>query len=125
MEMKTWHIYEQIDKSLIDYVIDANKEFGDFCAINFLGKKIRYSIFLKKVEKIKEAFWNAGVRSGDVISILYLTTPEVIYTMYALNSMRVTVNFMNPMEPDSIKETLEEEAPRFILCYDKDRKSVV
>lgn len=45
MEMKTWHIYEQIDKSLIDYVIDANKGFGDFCAINFLGKKIRYSIF--------------------------------------------------------------------------------
>lgn len=29
--------------------------------------------------------------------------------------MCVTVNSLNPMEPESIKEALEEEQPRYVL----------
>lgn len=110
--------YDDIDMGLYEYVLNANYGYDDFCALNYMGKKISYSEFVSNVAKVKEAFIKSGVGHGDVVSILYLTTPETIYSMYALDSIGATVNFLNPIEPESIKETLEEEKPKLVICYD-------
>lgn len=116
--MAIFNRYDDIDMGLYEYVLNANYGYDDFCALNYMGKKISYSEFVSNVAKVKEAFIKSGVGPGDVVSILYLTTPETIYSMYALDSIGATVNFLNPIEPESIKETLEEEKPKLVICYD-------
>ena len=49
-------IYENINVGLYEYVKQMNEKYKDFVAINYLGRKILFSEFMKNVEKVKEAF---------------------------------------------------------------------
>ena len=112
-------IYENINVGLYEYVKQMNEKYKDFVAINYLGRKILFSEFMKNVEKVKEAFSKSGIEKNDVVSVLGLATPETIYAIYALDSLGAAVNFLNPIEPESIKETIEFEEPNVIICYDR------
>lgn len=110
--------YENIDCSMLDYIKRTNEGYKDFVVINYFGKKIKYSKFLENVELTKQAFILSGIKEHDVVSFLYLCTPEVIYSIYALNEIGAVINFLNPIEIESLKETILEENPKFIVCYD-------
>lgn len=111
--------YCEIDKSLFQYLKDVNGKYIDFVAIDFLGRKFKFSEFIAKVEEVKKALIASNLKEGDVISVLYLTTPETIFLYYAANELGITINFLNPIEPDSIKETIIDENPAFVLCFDQ------
>lgn len=111
--------YNNIEMSLLDYVKENNKGHKDFVAINYLGRKILFSEFLENVEKTKQKLIESSIKKDDIVSILYLATPEVIYLIYALDDLGVAINFLNPIEPESIKETLEQENPNLVICYDQ------
>ena len=57
-------IYENINVGLYEYVKQMNEKYKDFVAINYLGRKILFSEFMKNVEKVKEAFSKSPGKKG-------------------------------------------------------------
>lgn len=111
--------YENIEKTPFQYLIDINRKYPNFVAIDFLGRKFKFDEFEEKTMEVKNAFINSGVKPGDTVSILYLTTPETIFSLYALLEIGAVVNFLNPIEPDSIEDALEIEKPKYVICFDE------
>lgn len=87
--------YKNISVGLYEYVKQMNDKYDDFVAINYLGRKILFSEFEREVEKLKGAFLKSGIEKNDVVSILGLATPEIIYSIYALDLLEASVNFLN------------------------------
>jgi len=60
------------DMSLYEYMIKETKEFEDYAAINYFGRKITYKIFLEYIDKCARSFKTLGVREGDVVTLCML-----------------------------------------------------
>ncbi len=73
--------------SVFDYVWEHNKEFPNNIALNYFGKKITYRELFENVDKTASAFLNMGVGEGDIVLGIAISTPEIIYSFYALNML--------------------------------------
>lgn len=73
--------------SIYEYLWKYNQNhLGDTAIISF-GKEITYGTLFQNIDKAANAFIASGVKSGDIVSILSLNTPETIYLIYALNKI--------------------------------------
>lgn len=73
--------------SIYEYLWKNNQNhLGDTAIISF-GKEITYGTLFQNIDKAANAFIALGVKSGDIVSILSLNTPETIYLIYALNKI--------------------------------------
>lgn len=82
--------------TVYEYLLEQNKDFSDDIAILYLGRKVTYGELFKNIENVADAFWSLGVREGDIVSICSVSTPEIIYSIYALSKIGATVNILEP-----------------------------
>lgn len=87
-----WNENTVQNQSMYDLVREANRNREDRTAIIYFGNHISYRELFAETEQARKAFYAFGLRKGDVVSILSLNTPETTYSIYALNSLGVTVN---------------------------------
>ena len=52
--------------------------------------KITYGQLFEEIKKTASAFWKRGIRKGDIVSVCSVSTPEIIYVIYALNKIGAT-----------------------------------
>lgn len=88
VDMPYHTIYEMLGKTCAEY--------ADSKAIYFYGTGLSYTELLKKVDEVAAAFYGLGVRPGDIVSFLTPTTPEAIYSLYAINKIGAVPNFIDP-----------------------------
>lgn len=114
-----------VDKCKIcDYIYEKNKANLSDTALVYMGKKYTYQTLFENIDKVANAFYSMGIREGDRVAVCSVTTPEIIYSVYGLNKLGVTVNLLEPRNnAERIKEYLLMSECEYMImldiCYPK------
>ena len=82
--------------NMYQYLIHCNEHNMEGIALNYYGNKITYKELIKRIELAKKGLSSLGIQNGDIVSVAAPFLPEVIYSVYALNSLGAIVNLVDP-----------------------------
>ncbi len=106
-------------KTLYEYIMETAKMNQNVRALNYFDREISYRELSKNIDSTADAFTAMGVEKGDIVTLLMPTTPEAIYSLYALNKIGVIAHFVDPRIPSGmIKETINEAESKLIVIID-------
>ena len=91
--------------NLYDFIWKSNKDYLSNNALEFFNKHITYKEFFEKTDKLAKSFWATGIRKGDVVTIIAITSPEILYSIYALNRIGAVCSCLYPTMSDQIIES--------------------
>lgn len=101
------------DGSMYDYMIKcASKSHAEY-VINYLGKRVSYQVFIKKIELTVASLREFGIRQGDVVSVCVLSIPETYYLFYAINKIGAVANYV------AVNDTAEEMRKKVLSVSSK------
>lgn len=103
-QAKPWlKYYDQkfIDQTLpalsaFEYVCQRSKNHLNDTALDYYGRKFTYADLIVNVKKTAAALRGAGVKKGDIITVVSIMTPEIIALFYAADMMGATLNLVDP-----------------------------
>lgn len=103
-------------------LLNHNKDHLDDVAIDYFGSEITYKELFENIDKVASAYTAIGVKKGDVVTICSITTPEIIYSFYALNKIGAVSNLIDVRYTKAaIKNFLNEVDSKYMvmldLCY--------
>ena len=88
-------------------------------ALYYYGTSITYAELLKKIDTVATAFYGMGIRPGDKVSFLTPTTPEAIFSLYAINKIGAVPNFIDPrMDIQRIYDAVEGVTSKLLVTID-------
>ena len=70
-------------------------------AYEFYGRKTSYGAFRTRIERAARAFWQAGIRSGDAVTVCMPNVPQALDCFYALNRIGAVANMVHPLSARS------------------------
>ena len=114
-------LYEQIRRCSI--------KFEEEYAVEYFGKKTKYTKFIKQIDKAALAFKRLKVQKGDVVSICLPNVPEALIAFYALNKLGAVASMIHPLSAEEeIKKSLLDTKSKYLIAldsiYPKLKKSV-
>jgi len=88
-------------------------------ALYYYGASINYAQLLQKIDDVAMAYYCMGVRPGDMVSFLTPTTPEAIFSLYAINKIGAIPNFIDPrMDIQRIYDAAEGVSSKLLVTID-------
>ncbi|MGB8451525.1 MAG: class I adenylate-forming enzyme family protein [Anaerocolumna sp.] len=126
--MKAWLKYydhdaiaEEVPKNtLYDYLFQGNKDHLGEIALSYIDNEITYGELFENIRKTASAYMNLGVKAGDIVTICSVTTPEIIYSFYAVDLIGATLNMIDPRTSiDGIRGYLREAKSKYICVLNK------
>ena len=103
--------------SAFEYVCRQNKNHLPDTALEYYGRKITFADLIVNVKKTAAAFRGIGVKKGDIITVVSVMTPEVIYAFYAADMIGASLNLVDPRySAEGIHEYIEEVSSRLLIC---------
>ena len=124
-QAKPWlKYYDQkfIDQTLpalsaFEYVCQRSKNHLNDTALEYYGRKFSYADLIVQVKKTAAALRGAGVKKGDIITVVSIMTPEIIALFYAADMMGATLNLVDPRySVEGIREYIEEVDSHLLVC---------
>lgn len=124
-QAKPWlKYYDQkfIDQTLpalsaFEYVCQRSKNHLNDTALEYYGRKFTYADLIVNVKKTAAALRGAGVKKGDIITVVSVMTPEIIALFYAADMMGATLNLVDPRySVEGIREYIEEVDSHLLVC---------
>ena len=124
-QAKPWlKYYDQkfIDQTLpalsaFEYVCQRSKNHLNDTALEYYGRKFTYADLIVNVKKTAAALRGAGVKKGDIITVVIIMTPEIIALFYAADMMGATLNLVDPRySVEGIREYIEEVDSHLLVC---------
>ena len=108
---------------------DYNKEHKGDEVLNYFGKKITYQKLFDEIDKTAKAYVSLGVKAGDIVTICGVSTPELIYSFYALNKIGAIPNVIDPRtNAKGINRYLNEVDSQCLvtldLCYPNVKNAI-
>lgn len=95
-------------------------------ALNYFGNRITYQKFFEHIKETADAFATAGIKQGDMVTILSLLTPETIYCIYALNYIGAVANMgYLSLSEDEIVQMVEKTNSKAIIVLDVATEKVI
>ena len=82
--------------SMYEYIYEMNRQHMNDTALIYFENRIKYKTLFNNIDYAAKAFQRIGIHKGDVVSILSITTPEMIYALYGLNKISVVINMLDP-----------------------------
>lgn len=108
-----------MDQSKYDYLLENNKKYMNYIALSYENQKITYEELHDNINKYANVFYKIGIKSGDVVGVCVLNTPESIYILYALDVLGANVVGINPFDKEiKIKKDIELTNPSTIITID-------
>ena len=103
--------------SAFDYVCQQNKNRLGEAALNYYGRKFTYADFIVNVKKTAAALRGVGVKKGDIITVVSVMTPEVIYAFYAADMIGASLNLVDPRySAEGIHDYITEVDSHLLIC---------
>ena len=103
--------------SAFDFVREQNKDRLMQTAMDYYGRKFTYADLIVNVKKTAAAFRALGVKKGDIITVVSVMTPEIIYAFYAADRIGATLNLVDPRySPEGIHEYIQEVDSHLLIC---------
>lgn len=112
------------ETTIYEHLYNNNKDHPNDIAIEYYGKKITYKELFENIIKTAQSYKAMGVKKGDIVTLCTITTPEIIYSFYALNMLGAISNMVDVRyTKQAIEEYLKEVNSKFLvtldLCYPK------
>lgn len=105
--------------TMFEMIYKNNKDYPNDVALNYYGRKITYGTLFNEVEQAAKSFYALGVRSGEIVVICSVNTPETVCAIYALNRLGAIVNMVDPRtNAVGIHEYIKESNTRFIVTVE-------
>lgn len=105
--------------TLYDFIWENNKNHLEDIALNYYGRKFTYKQVFEGIDKATKSFSALGVKKGDIVIVCTVNTPEMVYTLYALNRLGAIANMVDPRTNiDGIHEYMVESNAQFVLTID-------
>ena len=112
-------IQESSKQTLYEHILDRNKDNMNSYALNYFGKRITYEQMFRKIDDVAKAFSSLGIKKGDVVSFCMPTTPETIYSIYALNKIGAVVNMIDLTTDDkNILDRINKTSSKYLVMVD-------
>lgn len=112
--------------TMYEFLYQSNKDQFDDVALIYYGKKITYRTMFSEIDKAARAFTQKGISEGDVVAVISVTFPEIIYAIYALNKIGAVSNLIDPRTPvERLKIYMERSKTKMIVAVDKFMPRVV
>lgn len=103
-------------ENLYGYIRRRNEGHGEDIAIRHEGRELSYSGFFSQIDIAATAFSELGVRAGDIVSFLAVTTPEILVSVYALNKIGAVCDMLDPrMSVDTIALSIKRTDPKLVV----------
>ena len=112
------YIHQTVPECSAFELICRNNErhLGD-TALEYYGRKFSYADLIVQVKKTAAALQALGVKKGDIITVVSVMTPEVVYAFYAADLLGATLNLVDPRySTEGIREYIEEVESRLLIC---------
>ncbi len=107
------------DVSMFGMLNIVAESHPDAIAYEYFGTKATYQQFIKQIEKVSAAYFDLGVRKGDVVTIIMPNTPEAVVSIYALNRLGAVSNVVHPLSArGEIKNYLNSVDCKYVLAID-------
>ncbi len=87
--------------SLYGVIEQACKAYSSSVAVDFLGKKITYAEFYDKIDDAARAFYTAGVRKGDRVTVALPNIPQALACFYGLNKIGAVPCMIHPLSAEA------------------------
>ena len=105
--------------SIYEYLWENNKEHLDDIAIIYFKKEITYGKLFDNIDRAASAFSKLGVKKGDIVSFIAITTPEIIYSFYAINKLGAIANMIDPrMAKSTMIELIHQTNSKLLITLD-------
>ena len=105
------------EMTAFDYVCHQNKNRLGETALDYYGRVFTYADLMVNVKKTAAAFRGLGVKKGDIITVVSVMTPEVIYAFYAADLIGATLNLVDPRySEEGIRDYIEEVDSHLLIC---------
>ena len=88
----------------------AARRFPDYCAYEFMGKKITYKELLEQVRLCARAYKTIGVRKGDSVILALPNCPQAVLSFYALSCIGAIANMVHPLSAENEMEFFINES---------------
>ena len=103
--------------SAYELICRRNKNHLSEAALEYFGRKFSYADLFVNIKKTAAAFRAAGVKKGDIVTVVSVMTPEVICAFYAADMIGATLNMVDPRySPEGIREYIQEVGSRLLIC---------
>ena len=90
-------IDEYPDCSMFEYLKRNSNKRPEYIALEFQGKKITYKDLIIQVEYTAKALIAAGIKKGDIISVISVNIPQAVIMIYAANRIGAIANMIHPL----------------------------
>lgn len=74
--------------------------YPDHIAFDFMGSSTTYKKMMHEIDRCARSLKTLGIREGDKVTIALPNCPQVIYSMYALNSIGAIPNMIHPLSAE-------------------------
>ena len=100
-----------------ELVCRQNKNRLGETALEYYGRKFTYADFIVNVKKTAAALRAAGLKKGDIATVVSVMTPEIIFAFYAADMIGATLNLVDPRySVEGIREYIEEVDSHLLIC---------
>lgn len=105
--------------TLFEYLYQNNKNSKDSIALNYFGNRITYGKFFDYIDKTARAFAAQGVKPGDVVTIITLSSVPSVLCLYGLNRIGAVVNYINVLaSQNEIESYITDAASKLVITMD-------
>ncbi len=105
--------------SMFDYIFQNNQGYHDNVALEYYRQTITYGTLFSEIEKIATSLASIGVKQGDIVSFLAITTPEIVFSIYAVNYLGAICNMIDPrMSEEMISNIFSNTDSRHLILLD-------
>ena len=110
--------------SLVEYLKLCMSDRENNIALLYQDVAITNDELFRNIYAVADAYAGMGVKKGDYVVVVSITTPEIVYTFYALSLIGAVPNIVDPrFSVNGIRSCITEVNARFVLtltaAYDK------
>ena len=111
---------EYFQGSMYDKVAQIAVNYPNYIAYDFMGGKVKYKDFIKKVDVCARALAAIGVKEGEKVTICMPNAPQAVIMFYAINKIGAIANMVHPLSSEKeIEFYLKESAS--VVCITLDQ----
>ena len=106
-------------QTLYEHILTRNIDNLEFCALNYFGHKVTYREMFEKIDEVAKSFLSLGIKKGDVVSFCMPTTPETIYSIYALNKIGAVANMIDlTTDNENVLDRINSTSSKYLIMLD-------
>ena len=111
---------EYFQGSMYDKVAQIAVNYPNYIAYDFMGGKVKYKDFIKKVDECARSLAAIGVKEGEKVTICMPNAPQAVIMFYAINKIGAIANMVHPLSSEKeIEFYLKESAS--VVCITLDQ----